>query len=354
MVTRITGSVPDFDARSNMNVRKRFFLVAALGLAISGCGGRGSGGGSGGGSGTGGGGAGTIAIDITNAIFEEISADCAIYDESYSSEVLDVNRSVGFEGLTTVTAGADACTIESNNIPNHDFNDGATNQPNAVAEVTKDLTVARLPTTFASNVTYVSQGRINGIMLNGVVIDIVSAGCWDDARGANTAAGCPDTSEWLIDPAGSGFFGEDTHNGHAQPDGSYHYHGSPNAMFDTNPGPNGSPVIGFAADGFPIYGTYFLDPDLGTLREALSGYTLKQGQRPSGPGGDYDGFYVQDWEWTDAGDLDECNGMTVNGQYGYYVTNAYPWIIRCFKGTPDASFSKSAAQAAAGMAHDHL
>jgi hypothetical protein len=40
-----------------------------------------------------------------------------------------------------------------------------------------------------------------------------------------------------------------------------------------------------------------------------------------------DGTYVADWEWTDADDLDECNGMTVNGQYGYYVTDAYPWVM---------------------------
>ncbi len=30
--------------------------------------------------------------------------------------------------------------------------------------------------------------------------------------------------------------------------------------------------------------------------------------------------------------------MTIDGQYGYYVTDTYPWVIGCFKGTPDASF----------------
>jgi hypothetical protein len=52
----------------------------------------------------------------------------------------------------------------------------------------------------------------------------------------------------------------------------------------------------------------------------------------------YDGTYVADWEFTDNGDLDECNGMEVDGQYGYYVTDAYPWVISCFKGTPHSSF----------------
>jgi hypothetical protein len=41
-----------------------------------------------------------------------------------------------------------------------------------------------------------------------------------------------------------------------------------------------------------------------------------------------------------SGDLDECNGMIRSGSYGYYVINAYPWILACYKGTPDPSFNK--------------
>jgi hypothetical protein len=51
-------------------------------------------------------------------------------------------------------------------------------------------------------------------------------------------------------------------------------------------------------------------------------------------------LYVDDYEYAAVGDLDECNGMTVDGQYGYYVTDAYPWVMRCYRGTPDASFGK--------------
>lgn len=125
----------------------------------------------------------------------------------------------------------------------------------------------------------------------------------------------------------------------------YHYHGGPNAMYDDAPGPNGSPVIGFAADGFPIYCSYFPDSSTGAVRKAISGYTVKNGSRgtrsDTNPGGEYTGRYNDDWEHTDAGDLDECNGMTVNGQYGYYVTDSYPWVIKCLKGKPHASFVQS-------------
>jgi hypothetical protein len=139
-------------------------------------------------------------------------------------------------------------------------------------------------------------------------------------------------------------FGTDGHNAHTQPDGAYHYHGDPGAMYDDS-GNAASGVIGFAADGFPIYGPYI--DDNGIIRRVASGYQLKTGNRVpqpgegAFPGGGYDGTFIDDFEFTDAGDLDQCNGMTRDGTYGYYVTDTYPWVIGCFTGTPDASFQKT-------------
>ena len=56
------------------------------------------------------------------------------------------------------------------------------------------------------------------------------------------------------------------------------------------------------------------------------------------PGGNYDGTFRDDYEWTDAGDLDQCNGMSKDGGYGYYVTRTFPYNVNCFMGTPDTSF----------------
>lgn len=289
------------------------------------------------------------ALDISNSIFSEISADCADYANSYAAFVLDIQRSMSFGGQVDISATADSCTLVSNSIPNHDFNDATAHFATNVSEVGKTLTVPRSPV-LAAATTALSQRTFNGVMLNGVVLDILSAGCYSpsdamaDADG-NVAIGCFGDDPWLLDPLGTSHkFGADAHNAHTQPDGLYHYHGSPEAMFDTNPGPDGSPVIGFAADGFPIYGSYFYDINSGEVRKAVSGYTLKSGTRPvsaTDPGGSYDGSYVEDYEFTDSGDLDTCNGMTVNGQYGYYVTDSYPWVIACFSGTPDESFNKN-------------
>lgn len=181
-------------------------------------------------------------------------------------------------------------------------------------------------------------------MLNGVPLDILSAGCFKD--GENVPFGCTTADDWLSDPLGTeGAFGADSHNAHTQPTGVYHYHGTPNAMFDETDDSAASPVIGFAADGFPIYGTFFVDSTTGNVRKATSSYALKSGSRGEAsndnPGGDYDGEYVDDYEYVSGtGDLDECNGMTVGDQYGYYVTESYPWVIACFSGDPDDSFSK--------------
>jgi hypothetical protein len=40
------------------------------------------------------------------------------------------------------------------------------------------------------------------------------------------------------------------------------------------------------------------------------------------------------------GDLDECNGMSYQGVYGYYITDSFPYVLNCFKGTPDLTFHK--------------
>ena len=98
-------------------------------------------------------------------------------------------------------------------------------------------------------------------------------------------------------------------------------------------------VVGFAADGFPIYGGYFNDN--GTIRRAQSSHQLRSGSRVSGPGGTYDGTFIDDYEFVSgSGDLDDCNGMIIDGSYGYYITEGYPYLLACFRGAPDDSFLK--------------
>jgi arylsulfatase A-like enzyme len=275
--------------------------------------------------------------NITGEKFSNLSPLCSDYVGQYSATAKDIFYNTEFQGSLETSSTGNLCTFSSNAIPNHDFNDGEVSFANVVGEVDQTFSFPTAPTLAA--VTTPLNQIDNAIMLNGVKVDILSAGCFGVGDGRT---GCNDPSEpWRYDPMfpGSGFR-VDNNNAHAQPNGSYHYHGPPPITSGDENTPSG--VIGFAADGFPIFGPYF--DDNGTIRKAVPGYRLKEGSRPDGPddpGGEYDGSFRADWEYVDGlGDLDECNGMTHDGQYGYRVTEAYPYILACFSGTPDPSFFK--------------
>jgi len=279
-------------------------------------------------------------IDITNVTFVNRSANCSDYIEAYQSTVLDVNNSQVFNGDLIISTSNDKCIFQTNNIPNHDFNDGAQTFPNNVSAQNNSFEITATPS-FATNNTEISLNIDNAILLNGVKVDLLAAACFGVGDGK---VGCNNNDQaWRYDPmfAANGFR-VDSHNAHSQPDGSYHYHGTPNALYSADNNASESPVVGFAADGFPIYGPFFNDGD--TIRQAFSSYQLKNGSRPTGnddPGGVYDGTYRDDYQFVEGyGDLDECNGMTINGVYGYYITTGYPYILTCFKGSPDTSFNK--------------
>ena len=305
-----------------------------------------------------------FAVDITNAVLTNQSGNCAAYleadgsSQSYSANVSDVQNNTDYSMAVTISGNSTSgnstsCILSANGIPNHNFN--ATGSfAHAISANQRNFSIPLNPSP-ASSVTPLSQNRWDAVMLNGVVLDLLSAGCYNptaqnaDANG-NTAIGCSVNDGWLLDPLGADYtFGADEHNAHTQPDGTYHYHGDPVALWrndSTIPTTVVSPVIGFAADGYPIYGPYFFDVATSTIRKAVSSYSQKTGSRPgpdnNNPGGFYDGTYIDDYQYIEnSGDLDQCNGMVVNNQYGYYVTDSYPWVLNCFIGTVDNSFSKN-------------
>lgn len=283
--------------------------------------------------------------DITDAVFTNRDPACSAYVGSYTAMVTDLGNQKDFTANVEISEAGDDCVLSSDGIPNHDFNDaGAFATP--VAEVDESFTLLGAPA-LAATPTELSLMFDNGVFLNGVKLDVLAAACYGvgpEPLGEEKIGCMQEGTPWRYDPMHPGnSFGTDGHNAHTQPDGAYHYHGDPLAMYDDS-GEAESGLIGFAADGFPIYGPYI--DDNGTIREVVSGYTLKAGARESQPdeaafpGGDYDGTFIDDYEFTGAGDLDECNGMMRDGSYGYYVTRSYPWVIGCFSGTPDPSFQK--------------
>jgi len=147
------------------------------------------------------------------------------------------------------------------------------------------------------------------------------------------------------------FLGVDSSHAHVQPNGAYHYHGIPTGLVAALT--DGKPkmvIVGWAADGFPIYNNLgHADPKNANspLRTLKSSYRVKSGVRPSGPGGKYDGLYVNDYEYVPgAGDLDDCNGVFSptpeypDGIYHYVLTEQFPYVPRMWRGTPDQSFRR--------------
>ena len=284
--------------------------------------------------------------DITDKIFSAQDTQCTAYVGVYISSIKDTSTNKNYTGRVEISDNGETCTFSSNSIPNHDVNDKG-EFVNAIAEVDESFEIPINPNV-ASSPTSLTLQYDNAVFLNGAKLDLLPAACYgvgDQPLGEEKIGCFEDDQPWRYDPMFIGNdFGTDSHNAHTQPDGAYHYHGDPMAMYDPS-GEVASGVIGFAADGFPIFGPY-IDNE-GTIKKVQSGYILKTGARvnQSGegafPGGNYDGTFIDDYEWRSGeGDLDECNGMERNGQYGYYVTHTFPWVMRCFMGTPHNSFKK--------------
>jgi len=295
--------------------------------------------------------------DITNALATSRSGDCTTYANTYTSNVTDLNTGRNFSGDVSIIVSGSKCVFWSNGIPNHDMGEG-TSFPNTISRVNQTYTIPSSPTIASSPTTNIWKNSV--ILLNGGVIDLLPAACYDvgnEPLGSEKIGCGPDQLEhpWRYNVMSSlNTFRTDTHNAHVQPNGLYHYHANPMAMFETDCSSTtgASPVVGFAADGFPVYGSCISEngsirsihssyqlKDGGGPRQGVSGYTTPTAGTGSVDSANYDGQFRGDYEYVaGSGDLDECNGMTVDGQYGYYITDSFPYVLNCFSGTPDATW----------------
>ncbi|MGO8997639.1 MAG: YHYH protein [Polyangiaceae bacterium] len=156
--------------------------------------------------------------------------------------------------------------------------------PNSIEAQTLSWALPATPTVAASP-TCLGGGPI-GVMLTGAVLYDALDGEGRDALAHEAQDSC---------------------QAHPQPTGEYHYHSLTECIAD--PGTGHSALLGYARDGFGIYG-----------RRGENGETL-----------------------TNA-DLDECHGhthaITWDGAtvtlYHYHATYEFPYTLGCFRGTPVA------------------
>ena len=233
--------------------------------------------------------------------------------------------------------------LSSNSLPDHDVGTfPGPGNPNPIAAVSTHASYTLRPERTGTDTPVVTSGYA----LNGVKLEPSTAGsCDDSGRDCRMARS---SFPWRLEALGqSAFnFGTDDSNGHVQPNGAYHYHGLPKSLIaKLAKGAPAMTLVAWAPDGFPIYASLG-HRAAGDARSPLvalrSSYRLKaipDSGRPS-PGQFAMGTFTQDYEYLPAsGDLDECNGRSgvtpefPRGTYHYVMTETFPFINRCVKGS---------------------
>jgi hypothetical protein len=239
----------------------------------------------------------------------------------------------------TITVEGAFRVIHANGLPDHETGRFPNaHNPNTISSQNYFFRMPLHPKISPTPVKFVLQPF--GIAINGVLFDPGANEWWNRDR----------NSGWQYEPmTGHLNLGVDQNNAHVQPDGAYHYHGLPMGILARIKNAQEHMVLlGWAADGFPIYAPWAYSKPLDTnsaIKPMKSSYRLKRGTRPNGPGGTYDGTFVADFEYVPgAGDLDECNGRVgvtpefPEGTYHYFITKDFPFVPRMYRGTPDPSF----------------
>ena len=209
--------------------------------------------------------------------------------------------------------------------------------PNMIWSVAQTWRIPRYP----EKTDTPTDMAVFGITLEGIKLERDTAESYRNQRQWNYEALTPGLARRLSGNARFEWLGTDCNNAHVQPTGMYHYHGVPNGLMNeitSGKEGEGMVLVGYAADGFPVYVASGADAPEGS-------WELRSGTRESGPGGEYDGTFREDWQYVaGSGDLDQCNGRFgitpefPEGIYHYYLTEDYPYIPRCVWGTPDSSF----------------
>jgi hypothetical protein len=202
-----------------------------------------------------------------------------------------------------------------------------TGNPNTPSNQNFVFKITRNPVQNGGTATAVGLGH-TGVWTNGVSVFNVS-----DAMSYNNQ-GIWNRNAYYWE--GPGF---DNCLGHPQQQGEYHHHVSPTCLYNDADSTNHSPIIGYAFDGFPIYGAYAYTNTNGTgvIKRMASSYVLSTNTtRTNGPavGGTYpNGCFIEDYIYTSgAGDLDARNGR-------FCVTPEYPAGIYAYFVTIDASLN---------------
>ena len=209
---------------------------------------------------------------------------------------LAVRGKVKWSGSISVTTSGQTRTITANALPISPYTTGTypispkdpayqyDHNPNSIESHSLSLTLPAAPAVVSAP-SCLGQGLI-GITVSGVAVYDAFDGAGYDGAARELQDGCL---------------------GHPDPSDTYHIHGSiALCTHDTGSAKKNSPLLGYALDGFGIYGPWYGGKVLTTA------------------------------------DLDQCHGTTStvvwNGQstsiYHYVATYDFPYSLSCYAGTP--------------------
>ena len=248
---------------------------------------------------------------------------------------VDPEVDLGFTPDVSITELPSTRVIEGNGVPEHMVGEFPSNgTPHSMAEVT---VLRRVPLTPSGTGEDMDVNPF-AVGTNGVIFAPLSNEWYDN----------DENSGWRYEPLNAGvLLGLDCNYAHVFPSGQYHYHGMPEGLMDQQGEGPDMYFVGYAGDGYPVYARWgYDDPDDADspLRPMTTGWQLKEGERPTDPFGEYDGTFVEDYEYVGGGDLDACNGRTgttpeFGETYHYYVTDGFPFIPRCWSAEPHSSWN---------------
>ncbi len=205
----------------------------------------------------------------------------------------------------------DTLVISSNAIPHYQF---VQITPNPLVELNRDYRMPLSPK-LAEEPSPLPLLGPSGVAINGIPL-----------FGPNEGA---------VPPPG---FGDPIYNaimdacmGHTAR--QYHYHALVQSCFETVAKAGGpSPILAFAADGFPVYGPFgCADAECSKTIEFKSSWDQLRSPQIDA----WDAYRFTPKEGPEY--LDRCNGHSGDdhgGAYHYHATATWPYIMGCFSGTP--------------------
>jgi hypothetical protein len=278
-----------------------------------------------------------------------------------ATNFLDVSGAAGPGGSyaalrpsLSVSCSAATVTVQSNGIPTYQY---IALTPNGLQAKNYNFSFARSPSVAATTTAVSLLGSI-GVAVNGIPI-----------FGPNEAA----TPDYYGDPIAAAIL--DQCGSHSGAQGSFHNHelavkcliqsavSSSQPWNNPDPSPSDpSPIIGYAFDGFPIYGPYECTDSICTSVQRMlsawdnTGYqagTIGCASSAACANGYCTEVMVngtlttacvpKTCVWSNnqysakvgSQYLDRCNGhYGPNGDYHYHTTPTFPYILGCYRGTP--------------------